>query len=89
MPELTGLICEGNQAMMLNNHENHEKYMKSVFFHYEPNLFVETLVWVFRACRSHGFDTAYYVKIFFELKAICYNYSGFKNMFRNETKHVS
>ena len=34
--------------------------MASVFKNYNPEVLVETVLWVFRAYRSHGFTTNYW-----------------------------
>ena len=34
--------------------------MASLFLDYEPEVFVDTVLWVFRAYRSHGFQTTYW-----------------------------
>jgi hypothetical protein len=34
--------------------------MLSLFSDYQPAVFVETVLWVFRAYRSHGFQTTYW-----------------------------
>jgi hypothetical protein len=34
--------------------------MGTMFLAYEPEVFVQTVLWVFRAYRSHGFETTYW-----------------------------
>ncbi|MEI6703632.1 MAG: hypothetical protein WCL71_08865 [Deltaproteobacteria bacterium] len=50
----------GNRAMMDDNHRNHARFLESLFSLYSPSEFVETVIWVFRAYRSHGFQLTYW-----------------------------
>ena len=34
--------------------------MESLFGSYDPKIFVETVLWVFRTYRNHGFNTSYW-----------------------------
>jgi hypothetical protein len=36
------------------------RFMSSVFLHFQPLVLVETLLWVYRAYRSHGFHLTYW-----------------------------
>lgn len=58
--DLVHLIGEGNISMMEDNHRNHTRFMSSVFLNYQPVILVETVLWVFRAYRSHGFHLTYW-----------------------------
>lgn len=58
--DLQQLIGEGNTEMMFDNHRNHLRFMISLFSNYEPQVLVETVLWVFRAYRSHGFNLTYW-----------------------------
>ncbi|MBS4060207.1 MAG: hypothetical protein KG029_07405 [Bacteroidetes bacterium] len=58
--DLNMLIGEGNLDMMMDNHRNHMRFLTSVFKHFEPEVLVETVLWVFRAYRSHGFKLTYW-----------------------------
>lgn len=58
--DLSDLIGDGNEAMMQDNHNNHALFMASVFANYKPEVLVETVLWVFRAYRSHGFQLTYW-----------------------------
>jgi hypothetical protein len=58
--DLTLLVGEGNSSMMEDNHRNHARFMTSVFLDYQPQILVETVLWVFRAYRSHGFKLTYW-----------------------------
>lgn len=58
--DITQLIGEGNIEMMYDNHRNHMRFMISLFNGYNPDIFTETVLWVFRAYRSHGFNLTYW-----------------------------
>lgn len=59
-PDLTQLIGHGNSEMMLENHRNHIRFMCSLLGEYQPEVLVDTVLWVFRAYRSHGFQLTYW-----------------------------
>ncbi len=50
----------GNRAMMEDNHRNHARFIASLFCTYSPAVLVDTVLWVFRAYRSHGFQLTYW-----------------------------
>jgi hypothetical protein len=50
----------GNVAMMEDNHRNHARFMTSLFAMFSPVVLVDTVLWVFRAYRSHGFQLTYW-----------------------------
>ena len=54
------LVGPGNHAMAEDNNRNFARFMVSLFSEYSPMVFVETVLWVFRAYRSHGFQTVYW-----------------------------
>lgn len=58
--DLNALIGNENLSMMEENHRNHARFISSVFLHYVPEVLVETVLWVFRAYRSHGFNLTYW-----------------------------
>jgi hypothetical protein len=58
--DLESLIGAGNIEMMYDNHRNHARFMESLFRNYRADVFVETVLWVFRAYRSHGFKLTYW-----------------------------
>jgi hypothetical protein len=58
--DLDRLIGTGNRAMMEDNSRNFFRFMSSLFRAYEPAVLVQTALWVFRAYRSHGFQTTYW-----------------------------
>lgn len=58
--DLLSLIGDGNEEMMKDNHANHVRFIASVLKNYHPDVLVDTVLWVFRAYRSHGFTTNYW-----------------------------
>jgi len=59
-PDVDRLVGAGNRPMMENNGHNFFRFMTSLFRGYEPAVLIETAQWVFRAYRSHGFQTSYW-----------------------------
>lgn len=60
-PGFPGFIGgESNISVMENNHENHARFMQSLFMNYDPETFVNIICWVYRAYRSHGFNPDYW-----------------------------
>jgi len=59
-PDLEKRIGAGNLAMMQDNSRNFCRFMSSMFRGYDPEVLVQTVLWVFRAYRSHGFTTLYW-----------------------------
>jgi len=58
--DLTALIGPNNLAMMKDNHANHARFIASILQHPNPEVLVESVLWVFRAYRNHGFSTNYW-----------------------------
>jgi hypothetical protein len=59
-PDLEKLVGKGNEKMAEDNNRNFPRFMLSLFSEYQPAVFVDTVLWVFRAYRSHGFHTTYW-----------------------------
>ena len=59
-PDLEKLIGPGNLAMMQDNSRNFCRFMGSMFHAFEQEVLVQTVLWVFRAYRAHGFATTYW-----------------------------
>ena len=59
-PDLFQLIGSGNDAMMQDNNRNHVQFMGAVFTAFIPEVLTETVIWVFRAYCSHGFNLTYW-----------------------------
>jgi hypothetical protein len=58
--DIESLIGTKNVDMLKDNNANHVLFMTSIFKEYHPEIFVETVLWVFRAYRSHGFSENYW-----------------------------
>lgn len=58
--DLDKLIGSDNRAMMKDNAYNMARFMESMFTQYDAAVFVETILWVFRAYRSHGFQLTFW-----------------------------
>mgnify|MGYP006286981497 CR=1 FL=1 len=58
--DLEKLVGKGNQQMAEDNNRNFARFMLSIFTDFNPKVLVETVLWVFRAYRSHGFKTTYW-----------------------------
>ena len=58
--DLEKLVGISNQSMAEDNNRNFARFMDSLFSDFNPNILVETVLWVFRAYRSHGFQTTYW-----------------------------
>ncbi len=59
-PDLNKLVGENNRLMAEDNNRNFARFMESMFLDYDAKVLVETVLWVFRAYRSHGFQTTYW-----------------------------
>ena len=59
-PDLERLIGPENLKMMEDNSRNFMRFMDSMYQGYSPEVLVETVLWVFRAYRAHGFRTTYW-----------------------------
>lgn len=58
--DINRLVGEGNVPMMEDNIHNMARFMGSIFIQYDAAVFVETILWVFRTYRSHGFQLAFW-----------------------------
>jgi hypothetical protein len=59
-PDIIELVGKNNLIMMKDNHANHARFIASILKFYNHEVFVDTVLWVFRAYRSHGFTTNYW-----------------------------
>ncbi|MFW6064918.1 MAG: hypothetical protein ACOC8Y_05020 [Candidatus Natronoplasma sp.] len=57
---LEELIGSNNESMMEDNSQNMVKFLHSVFKNFEAKVFVDTILWVFKTYRSHGFRPEYW-----------------------------
>jgi hypothetical protein len=58
--DIGGLVGANNISMMKDNHANHIRFIASILKNHNPDVLVDTVLWVFRAYRSHGFTTNYW-----------------------------
>ncbi len=54
------LVGKNNISMMENNHSNHVLFINSILKNPNPEVLVDTIHWVFRTYRSHGFSANYW-----------------------------
>lgn len=59
-PDIEDLVGTNNISMMKDNNANHVRFIASILKHHNPDVLVDTVLWVFRAYRSHGFTTNYW-----------------------------
>jgi len=59
-PDVDRLIGRGNEPMAEDNNRNFPRFMASLFLAYQPEVFVDTVLWVFRTYRAHGFHTDFW-----------------------------
>lgn len=59
-PDLAALIGPNNAEMMKDNHANHARFIESVLRNFDAGTLTDTVLWVFRAYRSHGFHDSYW-----------------------------
>lgn len=58
--DLTEMVGAGNVDMMKDNHANHARFLESIFNAHNPEVLVDTVLWVFRAYRSRDFSSTYW-----------------------------
>jgi hypothetical protein len=58
--DLHSLIGEDNMEVMADNHRKHATFISAMLENFRPELFVETLAWVFRTYRARGFSEDYW-----------------------------
>lgn len=58
--DIEKLVGKGNLDMMQDNSRNLFRFMSSMFLEYDPKVLVNTLLWVFRAYRAHGFKIIFW-----------------------------
>lgn len=59
-PDLDDLIGPGNRALMQDNHRNHAEFMGALLHRCDPRVLTDSVLWVFRTYRAHGFRPAYW-----------------------------
>jgi hypothetical protein len=50
----------GNIDMIKINHGNHSKYVSTILAAYDPDQFVNTVLWVYKTYRAHGVLPVYW-----------------------------
>lgn len=58
--DIEELVSKNNLNMMKDNHANHVRFILSILKNRNPEVLVDTILWVFRAYRSHHFTTNYW-----------------------------
>ncbi len=58
--DIKEMVGENNLDMMKDNHANHARFLESVFYDFNPDVLVDTVLWVFRAYRSRNFSSTYW-----------------------------
>jgi hypothetical protein len=58
--DLEKLVGPGGRAMSEDNNRNFPLFMESLFQVFEPEVLVDTVLWVFRTYRAHGFRPIYW-----------------------------
>jgi hypothetical protein len=58
--EMQGLIDSGNKEKILINHTNHVRFMESIMQNFDPQVFVTTILWVYKTYRKHNFPDDYW-----------------------------
>ncbi|ADU66518.1 hypothetical protein LGV61_08950 [Desulfurispirillum indicum] len=60
-PHIAELIGgSAHQDMMAENHRNHGLFLCVLLRHYQAEYLVDTVLWVYRAYMSHGFQRLYW-----------------------------
>ena len=58
--DLDQLVGAGNHAMMQDNHHNHAEFMGALLRRCDPRVLTDSVLWVFRTYRAHGFRPDYW-----------------------------
>ncbi len=58
--DLEHLVGLNNLQMAQDNNHNFSRFMGAIFTDYQPDILVQTVLWVFRTYRAHGFKTTYW-----------------------------
>jgi len=59
--DICDLIGQENQQMMQDNHANHARFIHSIMKKPNDQVFVSSILWVFRTYKSHGFSVNYWI----------------------------
>ncbi|NPD45883.1 hypothetical protein [Lentimicrobium sp. S6] len=58
--DIKEMVGEDNVNMMKDNHANHARFLESIFLNHNPEVLLDTVLWVFRAYRSRNFSSTYW-----------------------------
>lgn len=58
--DIKEMVGEDNVDMMKDNHANHARFLESIFINFQPDVLLDTVLWVFRAYRSRNFSSTYW-----------------------------
>ena len=58
--DLEKMVGPDGHAMSEDNNRNFPLFMESLFQVFEPEVLVDTVLWVFRTYRAHGFSPIYW-----------------------------
>ncbi len=58
--DITELIGKNNMGLMKDNHFNHVLFISSILKIPNPEVLVDTVLWVFKTYRSRGFSVDYW-----------------------------
>lgn len=59
-PDVDRLVGDANLPMMQDNSRNMVRFLSSLFAAYDPLVLTDTVLWVFRTYRMHGFQVSYW-----------------------------
>lgn len=58
--DIDKLVGTDNLSMMKDNHANHARFMGTIIENTNPEVLVDTILWVFNAYQNHGFSSNYW-----------------------------
>ncbi len=58
--DIEQLVGEHGVDMMIDNHRNHARFMAHLFKEYSGEVFVNTVLWVLKTYKAHGFQDIYW-----------------------------
>ena len=60
LENIHSLTGGNDESKMIINHTNHVRFMESIMRNFNPEVFINTILWVYRAYSKHGFDPKYW-----------------------------
>ena len=58
--DLIKIVGEGKVELIKDNNADHAEFLKSIFNHLSPEMFVDRILWAFRAYRSQDSGSTYW-----------------------------